>query len=124
LDVRYLLASYFLHKPSPSPGKYKKRGRLKTDTVTNDSLGASLIEGLAHENTLDSASISMKAWISDGRVIFVSWQESQQVDFCRTARVADSNMNQIFLAIAAISQVQREPSRRAESELQEGLQIF
>ena len=62
LSARFLFPS----KTKPVAGKrYKKRGRLKTDTVTNNSLGASLIEGLAHDIT-DAFASSQHSWIANG----------------------------------------------------------
>jgi hypothetical protein len=45
--------------------QHRKRGRLKTDTVANDSIGASFQEALATDATLDAFAFNTEL-ISDG----------------------------------------------------------
>ena len=59
--------------------------------------------------------------ISDGGTIFAEWPENQQEAFFRAAGGANTDRNQMLLAVATLKMLQREHFRRAETEFHEGL---
>ncbi len=91
--------------------RHRRRGRLRPDTVANDSVGDSVHGALVTDTTLEFFAFSAKffilhrsfetkgvsllrhsdsgsfqrKWISDGIVILSNWLKCQQVAFCEAA---------------------------------------
>ena len=94
--------------------RHRKRVRLKTDAVANDSIGASVQETRANKVSACHAQL-----ISDGGTIFAEWPENQQEAFFRAAGGANTDRNQMLLAETTLKMLQREHFRRAETATSE-----